>query len=144
MSKIVTPSPKDVKLSKLIIDALNADSSEKLVLSIDGKNIKLTDQMSKQVIKLLEAIATGQRVSISSLDTQMTTQEAAEYLGYSRPTLIKLLDEHKIAISKVGKHRKIRFESLLLLQKKIESNRQQAIRDLQRLEVELGLLDKQE
>jgi excisionase family DNA binding protein len=74
----------------------------------------------------------------------MTTQEAADYLGYSRPTLIKLLDEYKVPISKVGKHRKIAFDAVTSLQLQIQVNRQQAIRDLQKLEVELGLLDLEE
>jgi excisionase family DNA binding protein len=42
-----------------------------------------------------------------------TTQEAADILNISRPSLIQLLDEGKIAYCKVGTHRRVRFESLM-------------------------------
>jgi excisionase family DNA binding protein len=128
----------------MIVEAVLENPGEKLVLIIDGKEFMLTDQLSKALLRLFSEVAKGNAVSIDALDNLMTTQEAADYLGYSRPTLIKLLDEYKVPISKVGKHRKIAFEAVTSLQLQIQVNRQQAIRDLQKLEVELGLLDLEE
>ena len=128
----------------MIVEAVLENPGEKLVLIIDGKEFMLTDQLSKEFLRLVSEVAKGNAVSIDALDNLMTTQEAADYLGYSRPTLIKLLDEYKVPISKVGKHRKIAFEAVTSLQLQIQVNRQQAIRDLQKLEVELGLLDLEE
>jgi excisionase family DNA binding protein len=39
---------------------------------------------------------------------ELTTQEAAEALRVSRPTIIKALEEGRLAGRKVGKHRRIR------------------------------------
>jgi len=128
----------------MIVEAVLENPGEKLVLIIDGKEFMLTDQLSKEFLRLVSEVAKGNAVSIDALDNLMTTQEAADYLGYSRPTLIKLLDEYKVPISKVGKHRKIAFDAVTSLQLQIQVNRQQAIRDLQKLEVELGLLDLEE
>lgn len=128
----------------MIVEAVLENPGEKLVLIIDGKEFKPSDQLSKAFLRLVAEVAKGNSVSIEALDTLMTTQEAADYLGYSRPTLIKLLDEYKVPISKVGKHRKIAFDAVTSLQLQIQVNRQQAIRDLQKLEVELGLLDLEE
>ena len=128
----------------MIVEAVLENPGEKLVLIIDGKEFKLTDQLSKAFLRFVAEVAKGNSVSIEALDTLMTTQEAADYLGYSRPTLIKLLDEYKVPISKVGKHRRIAFDAVTALQTQIQVNRQQAIRDLQKLEVELGLLDIEE
>jgi hypothetical protein len=144
MSKIFTPSARDSKVCSMIVEAVLENPGEKLVLIIDGKEFMLTDQLSKEFLRLVSEVAKGNAVSIDALDNLMTTQEAADYLGYSRPTLIKLLDEYKVPISKVGKHRKIAFEAVTSLQLQIQVNRQQAIRDLQKLEVELGLLDLEE
>jgi excisionase family DNA binding protein len=144
MSKIFSPSPRDIKVSSMIVEAVLENPGEKLVLIIDGKEFKLTDQLSKAFLRFVSEVAKGNSVSIEALDTLMTTQEAADYLGYSRPTLIKLLDEYKVPISKVGKHRRIPFAALTALQIQIQINRQKAIRDLQKLEVELGLLDIEE
>ena len=128
----------------MIVKAVLDNPREKLVLLIDGKEFMLSDQLSKEFLKLVAEIAQGNSVAVGALDALMTTQEAADYLGYSRPTLIKLLAEYKVAVSKVGKHRRIAFQEVQKLQDKIQARQQQAIRDLQKLEVELGLLELEE
>jgi excisionase family DNA binding protein len=52
----------------------------------------------------------GKPISIVPFATEVTTQKAAGILGCSRPYLVKLLEEGKIEFTKVGKHRRIRFE----------------------------------
>ena len=41
------------------------------------------------------------------------TQEAADFLGISRPTLVKLLEQGKIPYNQPGRHRGILFSDLL-------------------------------
>jgi len=144
MSKIFLPSARDIEVSTMIVKAVLENPGEKLTLIVDGKELKLSDQVSKAFLRFISEVAKGNSISIEALDNLMTTQEAADYLGYSRPTLIKLLDEYKVPISKVGRHRRIAFNAVTALQTQIQVNRQQAIRDLQKLEVELGLLDMDE
>jgi len=144
MSKIFLPSARDIEVSTMIVKAVLENPGEKLTLIVDGKELKLSDHVSKAFLRFISEVAKGNSISIEALDNLMTTQEAADYLGYSRPTLIKLLDEYKVPISKVGRHRRIAFNAVTALQTQIQVNRQQAIRDLQKLEVELGLLDMEE
>ena len=128
----------------MIVEAVLENPGEKLVLIIDGKEFKPSDQLSTAFLRLVAEVAKGNSVSIEALDTLMTTQEAADYLGYSRPTLIKLVDEYKVPVRKVGKHRRVTFHEVQKLQNQIQARQQQAIRDLQKLEVELGLLELEE
>jgi len=62
---------------------------------------------------ILKAMSEGKPISIVPLATEVTTQSAAEMLGCSRPYLVKLLEEGKIAFTKVGKHRRIKFEDVI-------------------------------
>jgi len=88
MAKIFIPNARDIKVASMIVKAVLDNPREKLVLLIDGKEFMLSDQLSKEFLKLVAEIAQGNSVAVGALDALMTTQEAADYLGYSRPTLI--------------------------------------------------------
>ncbi len=71
----------------------------------------------------------------------MATQQAADLLGISRPTLIKLLEAGKIAFETPGRHRRIKLSDLLNYQSMRRSEQRAALRDLTREAQELGLYD---
>jgi excisionase family DNA binding protein len=69
----------------------------------------------------------------------MTTQQAADYLGYSRPTLIMLLDKFSVPFSRVGRHRKIKFEDVENLKMAIREDQETFLREMSQLEQQLGI-----
>jgi excisionase family DNA binding protein len=60
-----------------------------------------------------EVLASGRGLAIVPVDSELTSSEAAELLGISRPTLIKLLDAGEIGHSRPNSSRRIPLEQVL-------------------------------
>ena len=63
--------------------------------------------------RILETMADGGGVAIIALDAELTTQEAADLLGVSRPTLIKLLEDGALPFRVLGAHRRLKAGDVL-------------------------------
>lgn len=75
----------------------------------DGSGMELPDQITHILTLIGENFAAGRAITIVSHEEKLTTQDAADFLGVSRPTLIKLLDEFDVPYETVGRHRRIAF-----------------------------------
>jgi excisionase family DNA binding protein len=61
----------------------------------------------------LPEMAKGNVIRLVGIDSELTTQKAAELLNVSRPSLVKLLVQGTIASRRVGSHRRVRTLDLL-------------------------------
>ncbi len=62
-------------------------------------------------------------------------------LGCSRPHLVKLLEDGKISFTKVGKHRRVKFDDVMKYKKQMKEQQKQNIIDIMNLDEETGLYD---
>ncbi len=74
--------------------------------------------------RVLETMAEGGGVAIIALDAELTTQEAADLLGVSRPTLVKLLEDGALPFRVLGAHRRLKAADVLAFR-----DRRQAAQD---------------
>jgi excisionase family DNA binding protein len=63
--------------------------------------------------RLVGALAAGQPVSVLSVDTTLTTSQAAEILGVSRPTVVRLLEAGERGYARPGEHRRLKLGDVL-------------------------------
>lgn len=144
---IKKPSKEEQRAAMESYDALAAMleklHSENPEIEIEETEEKIRIPLSalKLLAKILKEISQGRPISIVPIATEMTTQAAAELLGCSRPHIVKLLEEGKIEYTKVGKHRRIKYEDVVNYKKKIKSEQKKAIHEIMELDEESGLYD---
>jgi len=90
---------------------------------------------------ILKEIGKGRPISIVPVATEITTQAAAEIIGCSRPHLVKLLEDGVIDFTKVGKHRRIKYEDVVKYKKEIKSRQKRLIGEIMESDEEAGLYD---
>jgi excisionase family DNA binding protein len=99
-------------------------------------------ELPETIYHLLKDVArtlmSGRGIMLIPQKQQVTTQAAANFLGVSRPHLIKLLESGKIAFVKVGQHRRILLKDLKEFQEARDSRRKTALNNLARAEYEEG------
>jgi excisionase family DNA binding protein len=76
-------------------------------LTLGEETIALTDEARVALSTLFELLASGQRVEVVPVAETLTTQQAANLLDVSRPTLVKLLESGLIPYEQPGVHRRI-------------------------------------
>lgn len=100
---------------------------------------QIPSELADLLRKVLDAVAAGRTVTISTLPEELTTSAAAEMLGVSRPTLMKLVRSAEIPAHKVGTHTRVRTADVLNFQRARLERQRHAFDELRNLEDELGL-----
>ena len=85
------------------------------LVNSDGQAVELPEDALGVLSEAVRAMQQGKAVSVASMDQLLTTQEAADFLGISRPTLVKKLEDGSIAFERTsgGRHRRVRLVDLL-------------------------------
>jgi excisionase family DNA binding protein len=103
------------------------------------ETVKLPATAVRLLVRILEEMARGNAVTLIPVHAELTTQEAADMLNISRPSLIQLLEEGKIEYRKVGTHRRIRFEALMAYKRRMDADRRAALAELAAYDQEIGI-----
>lgn len=114
--------PLDKDFSHLRL-RLQADNEPEEVMTIPVSAFRL-------LADILAQMARGNAVTLIPVNAELTTQQAADILNVSRPFLIKLIEDGQIPYRKVGTHRRIRFEDLMVYKRDIDNKRRDVLADL--------------
>jgi excisionase family DNA binding protein len=89
--------------------------------------------------QILGQLAEGRGVSVVPSGTELTTQQAADLLGVSRPYVIRLMEDGTIPHRKVGRHRRVALDDLLAYKRSDDDERRAIADELGELGQELGI-----
>jgi excisionase family DNA binding protein len=139
------PSEVEVTLAKETVSVLASrlrDDDPMRLRIVDGpspKTVKIPAAAMRMLVRVLEEMARGNAVTLIPVHAELTTQEAADMLSISRPSLIQLLDEGKIAHRRVGTHRRVRLDALMKYKRQADAARRAALAELAAYDQELGM-----
>jgi excisionase family DNA binding protein len=138
----VAPTDHDVRLARESSRRLSPYTKQDLQVRItdgDGPDILLPAAAVQLLVHLLTQMAEGNAVTLMPIHAELTTQQAADLLGVSRPFLVKELDAGKLQYRKVGTHRRVLFVELMRYKDAMDAKRHEALDELTKQAQELRM-----
>ncbi len=107
--EVLAPSEQEIAAARRLEAKLHASPAARveLTVSVAGEDHLLFGRLAEFFKAVVHEIAQGRQVGLVDLDRELSTTEAAEFLGVSRPTLVGLLKEGRIPHRMVGTHRRV-------------------------------------
>ncbi|MGW2092034.1 antitoxin VbhA family protein [Promicromonospora sukumoe] len=94
-----------------------------------GVAVDLPDQLRRLLDTATRSLRTGSAVTVVDRDRMLTTQEAADILGVSRPTLVKLLESGQIPFTKVNTYRRVAMVDVIAYRTLRRAERQRVVEE---------------
>ncbi|HEX7327094.1 MAG TPA: helix-turn-helix domain-containing protein [Casimicrobiaceae bacterium] len=139
-------SPQEVEMAKVaqrcIMEALDHSRAAVITLTTDTNEhprIDLPPQALKFIGQLLGAMSERKPIVLMPADKELSTVEAAHFLGVSRPFVVKEIEEGRLPHRMVGTHRRVAFEDLLAYARKMREKQAAALERMAENARELGL-----
>lgn len=78
-----------------------------------GEEVEIPEHVYMILRDVVDAMRRNLAITVVPQTTTLTTQQAAELLGVSRPTIVKYLEQGRIPFQRVGTHRKVLLADLV-------------------------------
>ncbi|WP_433163729.1 helix-turn-helix domain-containing protein [Kribbella sp. CA-247076] len=81
--------------------------------SQEGDQVEVPEALHMVLLQVVEALKAGHAVTVAPQSSKLTTQQAADLLGVSRPTVVRLIDQGDLPAERIGTRRKVLLRELL-------------------------------
>ena len=136
-AEVVDPVPADANGLADVLSFIEAHEARRgasperaFFLSGAGEHdrVELTEQLYDVLKRATHALSHGQSISMLTRDQEISTQQAAEILGLSRPTVVRLIDEGELDAHVPGTiRRKLRLADVLAYREELHARRNRFI-----------------
>lgn len=138
--RTLLPPDEPEQLAK-IVEAMKRDDGTATLVGPDDVRWDLPAEAYRVLREVLQAMSNGLAITIIPQHTMLTTQEAADLVGISRPTLVKLLQDDVIPYEQRGRHRRLLLTDVLAYQERSRSDRRKQLEEMVFEAGDLGLYD---
>lgn len=117
-----------------------SSSASNLATTDDQGTTRFPREIEQAVAQVIAMMAQGKHVVIGTMPEELTTSVAAEQLGISRPTLMKLIRSGELPSHKVGSHHRVKHADIEAFRQKRLARQAEAFEALHALEGELDAM----
>lgn len=126
--RTLLPPDDPAELLRLARDLAGLEQPARVrLVGPEGEEIRIPAELYDVLRDVVEALSQGLAISIAPLNTMLTTQEAADLLNISRPTLVRLLTDGEIPYMMRGRHRRVLLRDLLDHQERTRRERRDVL-----------------
>jgi excisionase family DNA binding protein len=136
MRKMLTMQPAEEAEIRELHRILNLGTPA--LLGSNEERLDLPESVYHLLRDVVSNMMRGRTIVLTPQNDRLTTQTAADFLGFSRPHLVKLLNSGAIPFEKVGQHRRVLIKDLVTYRKKRDAERKAALNDLAKVEFAEG------
>lgn len=87
--------------------ALRESLDDASTITVGSVTVEVSDHARAVFAEVLDELAAGHRVDVLPVKEMLSTQEAADLLRVSRPTLVKMLEDGLLSYEQPGVHRRV-------------------------------------
>lgn len=118
-----------------------ASPSRARLVGPDGTEVDVPEELYRVLRDVVEALSEGLAITVAPHNTMLTTQEAADLLNISRPTLVRLLTDGEIPYTMRGRHRRVLLADVLDYRERTRRERRQALDQMAAVGEDAGLYE---
>lgn len=123
------------------VDDVPVGKGTRIRLEVDGVMLTPDSGLENFMIAVLQEYQASKEIQQDDPDMYVSSQKAADLVGVSRPTLVKLLKQYRVPVMSTGSHRRIKMKDVKRLQVTMKSKREKAFQELIEFSEEVGLYE---
>ncbi|MBF6072893.1 helix-turn-helix domain-containing protein [Nocardia farcinica] len=108
-------------------DAAKPNPSYALVGVDEHDRIELPPEVHRALKQIVAAMVAGKAVTVAPRTMTLTSQQAADLLGVSRPTVIRLIDKRELPAERVGNRHRLCLDDVLAYREARRSRQYEAL-----------------
>ena len=138
---MTAPTTETVALIKMVMAKIGLDDPITIGNAATGESVPLPPHIAEPIRQVLASLAAGRQVTIAENVTELTPNEAAEFLNVSRTYVKKLLDTGELPFRTVGNHHRIPHADLAAYRDAQCARTRKGLSEIAEIDRTLGLDD---